>query len=82
MLVVTVFCKPIFSPLRWSHPGFKLFVGEETEKAVKGGKIQMGGKSEQDSSSFYGVLLAPVVFEEDFSFPFGANISLFFESEH
>lgn len=36
------------------------------------------GENWANSSSFYGVLLAPVVFEEDFSFSFGSNISLLF----
>lgn len=53
MLAVTVFCKTIFTSLRgrMNHPRMKLFIGEETEKTVEGGKIQMG-KTEKPPQAF------------------------------
>lgn len=81
MLAVTVFCKAIFTSLtrRTSHPRVKLFIGEKTEKMRRRKKIQMVEKKNwEGSSSLYGVLLAPVAVQEDFSFSFGANTSLVF----
>lgn len=83
VLAGTVFCKPIFSPHRWSHPGVKLFVGEETEKHVKEGKLQMG-KTEQTLQAFMvsccllWCLRKTSLFHLVLTYP----SSFFFESEH
>lgn len=53
-----------------------LIPGWNTEN--RGRRRNMNGENCEDSSGLHVVLLARVAVEEDFSFSFGANISLFF----